>query len=221
MFLDFDFKRFTAFLDFYTNSLWSSGHQFTGVQMCPGAFTQGTMAWILLKTTPVFPTAFCARILDGSLTDPWQMAAALSEIPTQSCSDLLWRVSPREQPGRGTPHVVPVTWPMAVCQLPTTHWLIIKSRYSQDVCHCVPKELGTGPIANDPHIVRQPHGLMDKWQQRDVSVPRCLMWRPLTFGWRCVSCLCSLPCWSTLQSTLSRGNTRSSSGWGKSSGSRG
>lgn len=201
MFLDFDFKRFAAFSDFCTNSLWSSGHQFTGVQMCPGAFTQGTMAWILWKID--------------------EATAALSEIPTQSCSDLLRRVSSREQPCRGTPHVVPVTWPMAVCQLSTTHWLIIKSRYSQDVCHCVPKELGTGPIANDTHIVRRPRGLMDKWQLRDVSVPRCLMWRPLTFGWRFVSCLCSPPCWSTLQSTLSRGNTRSSSGWGKSSGSRG
>lgn len=217
MFLDFDFKTFAAFLDFYTNSLWSSGHQFTGFQMCPGTFTQGTMALNFVEKHPFFRLPSVHR----SLTDLWQTAAALSEIPTQSCSDLLWRVSSREQPGRGTLHVVPVTWPMAVCQLPTTHWLIIKSRYSQDVCHCVPKALGTGPIASDPHIVRRPRGLMDKWQRRDVSVPRCLMWRPLTFGWRCVSCLCSLPCWSTLQSTLSRGNTRSSSGWGKSSGSRG
>lgn len=69
MFLDFDFNRFAAFLDFYTNSLCSSERQFTGVQVCPGACSQDTMAWILWKTIPIFPSAFCARILDGSLTD--------------------------------------------------------------------------------------------------------------------------------------------------------
>lgn len=77
------------------------------------------------------------------------------------------------------------------------------------------ESLGLGKTMNDPHLVPQPVA------DCDVSLSRCLMWKPLTFGWPCVSCLCLPPCWSTPQSTLSRGNTRSSSGWGKSSGSRG
>lgn len=61
------------------------------------------------------------------------------------------------------------------------------------------------------------HSIMNRVSAQAFTAPlsvslRSPMSKPLTSGWQCAFCLCSLPYWSTRQWTLSPGSTRSSCG---------
>lgn len=191
-------------MDSYTSYLWSGRHQLTGVQMCSDIHSSQ-----LCRVAPLWVFVFFFHWLLGSLAG----------IPTQFCPDPLWRDFLHERHVPGAPRGRTRDSSrgcVSAAHNPLTHY---KSFSYFLRCVSVHAE-GAGLNREDrewpTYCPLAPHPT-----DCDVSLPRCLMWRPLTFGWRCVSCLCLPPCWSTPQSTLSRGNTKSSSGWGKSSGSRG
>lgn len=103
-------------------------------------FTWGEGLYPTDAAFPVFPPR-CYEFICISQ----QTAAKLSEVSTQKlCSvgvaDLPWHISSQERPGRGSPRVRAVTCFMAMCQLPTSHWLIINLGNPRDVCHYVPEE---------------------------------------------------------------------------------
>lgn len=174
----------------------------------------------------LYPTRVCHFLLCLPLrvsVTVGQLLLNWVKFPHYACSvcvaDVFWHVPSHERRSQGSPQVLLVTCLMAVCQLPTSHWLIAILGHATEVCHYV-ADMRNGWIASNSQIIHQPHWLaIDDCATLRVS-PRFRMWRPLTYGWQCVFCLCSPPCWSTQQSTLSQGNTRSSSDWGKSNGSR-
>lgn len=54
-------------------------------------------------------------------------------------TDLLWHICSHERPSRGSPRVLAMTCLTAMCQLPTSHWLIINLGSPGDVCHYMPE----------------------------------------------------------------------------------
>lgn len=73
-----------------------------------------------------------------------QTAAQLSEVSTlcllsgRSWFAVTYLLSWTTQ--QGSPRVLAVTCLMAMCQLPTSHWLIFNLGHPKDVCHYMPEE---------------------------------------------------------------------------------
>lgn len=54
-------------------------------------------------------------------------------------ADVVWHIFSHEWHGQGTPQALAVTCLMAMCQQPTTHWLIWILGHPKDVCHYSPE----------------------------------------------------------------------------------
>lgn len=141
----------------------------------------------------------------------WTCLWCFVALPPGSHSDIV-PYEPHRQgsPWPGSWHVACVSCPLASDSL---RFQAIPQMWVTAVSAVASQGADYKRISDRPHRPLIDHAVT-------FSVPRCPTWRPLTFGWQCAFCLCSPPCWSMRQLTLSPGNTRSSSGWGKSSGSR-
>lgn len=64
-------------------------------------------------------------------------------------ADVVWHIFSHEWHGQGTPQPLAVTCLVAMCQQPTTHWLIWILGHPKDVCHYSP-EPRNGQTVNNP-----------------------------------------------------------------------
>lgn len=95
--------------------------------------TGGNLKETVCQSLAFFLASLYVSVTVSKMLLSWVCACSLG------AADVVWHIFSHEWHGQGTPQALAVTCLMAMCQQPTTHWLIWILGHPKDVCHYSPE----------------------------------------------------------------------------------